>query len=595
VLLGYHVEPILAAIAPLYLLHDGPETLLLLQTLGIALAAVPLYLIVRHRIQSRIPDQASRFTFHVSRWLPVAFVAIYLLSPPLEAANLSDFHTVALSPALLLAAFYFLETGRPWGFLLFAVLAAMCKEEVGLLVAMMGLWAAAVRRRWWLGLGAFIAGAGWFLLAVQGIIPYFSGLSGSPFLVRYGHLGDSLAGMARNLIQQPDLFANWLRRPEVVRYLRDLWLSGGGLSILHPLSLLMAWPGIAINTFSSYAWMRSGGGHYSAAIVPFLVIAAAYGTDWLAWQLACGQGGKRAKNKWRVYFAASLALVGIGLAVALIHHYQNGISPLSRRFALEPVTEHARRSERFVERINSLPPEVPISVASNLYPHVSHRQQVYLFPTISSAQFILLDVTGPSSPAGMGEQSQIVRELLDYAQFGVTASDHGFLLLERGLDQYRLSPAFYEAFRAGDALPQVPVGADFGGLLRLDGFDWVVRPVVRPELVVEITTYWQALAPLDDEYRLVFFFWDEDRRLVRVQPEEQAVHWYPTWLWEPGQVVKVTLPPLPVGDLPHVGVAVVHTGAESSDIAGRVVPINSVNGEPLSLWEGNTILELVRP
>jgi uncharacterized membrane protein len=602
ILLGYHVEPILAAIAPLYLIHDGPETLLWLQTIGIALGAIPLYLIIRHRIQSRIPSAGRRLPNHVSRsmlrlslWLPVAFVIIYLLSPQLEAANLSDFHTVALSPSLLLAAFFFLETDRPWGFVLFAFLAAMCKEEVGLLVAMMGLWAAFVRRRWWLGLGTVAAAAGWFLLSIQGIVPYFNGLRGSAFLVRYRHLGDSLVGMARNLIQRPDLFVDWLRRPDVARYLRDLWLSGGGLSILHPMSLLMAAPVIAINSFSSYFWMRSGGGHYSAAIVPFLLIAAAYGTDWLAWQLARGRMGKWASNKWRVYQAASLVLVATGLVVALVYHYEGGISPLSRRYGLEPVREHARRAEPFIEQVNSLPPDVPISVGSNLYPHVGHRQRAYLFPTISDAQYILLDVVGPSSPAGVGEQAQIVRELLDYAQFGVAENDHGFLLLERDLDQYRLSPSFYEVFHADDLAPQVPVGVDFGGLLRLEGFDWHVRPVVRPGPVVEITTYWRPLSAPDGEYLLAFFFWDEERRLLRIQPEERALHWYPTWLWEPGQVVKVTLPALPVGDVPYVGVAVVRPGADPSEVAGRVVPIGSGSGEPLSLWEDNTILELVRP
>ena len=44
-LLGYHVEPILAAISLLYLLHDGPETLLWLQTVAIALGAIPVYLL----------------------------------------------------------------------------------------------------------------------------------------------------------------------------------------------------------------------------------------------------------------------------------------------------------------------------------------------------------------------------------------------------------------------------------------------------------------------------------------------------------------------------------------------------------------------
>jgi uncharacterized membrane protein len=585
-LLGYHVEPILAPISLLYLVHDGPETLLWLQTFALALGAIPVYLLARHKL-------AARSTNRLAIWLPVAFAALYLLSPSLEAANLSDFHAVALSPVLLLSAFYCLETDRPWGFVAFAFLAAMTKEEVGLLVAMISLWAALVRRRWALGLGAAAAGLGWSVLCFTVIMPRFSGLGNSAFLVRYGQFGESAVDIARNLFRQPGLFIDWLRRPDVVRYLRDLWLSSGGLAILYPPALLLALPSLAINTFSSYDWMRSGGGHYSATIVPFLMIAAINGVAWVAGWVGNWKIGKPAASTRVV--AACLLLVGVGLGVALVHHYDDGISPLSRRFALEPVSEHARRSAPLVERVNALSPETPISVGSNLYPHVAHRERVYLFPTIGDAQFILLDITGPATPVSTGDQSQIVRELLEYGQFGIAASDHGFLLLERDLDEYRLSPTFYQVFIAGDSEPQVPVGADFAGLLRLEGFGRSVRSVVRPELVVEITTYWRALAPLEQEYRLVFYFWDEEGHLVHIQPEEKALHWYPTWFWEPGQRIKVTLPPLPVGDLAHAGVAVLLPGAGDREIEGRLVPIAPSGGQPLSLWEQDTIVELIEP
>jgi hypothetical protein len=195
----------------------------------------------------------------------------------------------------------------------------------------------------------------------------------------------------------------------------------------------------------------------------------------------------------------------------------------------------------------------------------------------------------------VGDQRQIVGDLLDYAEFGVAASDHGFLLLERSLEQYRFSPTFYDVFYAVQSDSQGTVGAEFGNLLVLEGFEWEVRPVVRPALSVQLTTYWRALSPLDDGYRLIFYFWDDERRLVRVQPEELAVHWFPSWLWEPGQVVKLTLPPLPVGDLPHVGVVVLRPRAEASDVKGRLVPTTSTTGGSLSLWEQDTILELVRP
>ena len=293
--------------------------------------------------------------------------------------------------------------------------------------------------------------------------------------------------------------------------------------------------------------------------------------------------------------AASVILVSVGLGIALVHHYCAGISPLSRRFSPEPVSEHARRAVPFMEQVNALPPETPVSVGSNLYPHVAHREHVYLFPTISDAQFILLDVTGPGAPAGAGDQRQIVRELLEYGQFGIAASDHGFLLLERDLDEYLLSPTFDDVFLAGDTEPRTAVDADFAGLLRLEGFDRDVRPVVRQGLVLQITTYWQALVPLEKEYRLVFYFWDGQRHLVHVQPEEQALHWYPTWLWKPEQTVKVTLPPLPVGDLPHAGVAVLLPGTGDLETEGRLVPIAPAEGQRLSLWEQDTILELLEP
>jgi hypothetical protein len=50
-----------------------------------------------------------------------------------------------------------------------------------------------------------------------------------------------------------------------------------------------------------------------------------------------------------------------------------------------------------------------------------------------------------------------------------------------------------------------------------------------------------------------------------------------------------------VGDLAHVGVAVLRPGAGDQDIQGRVVPIEPVSGQVLSLWEQDSILELVKP
>src|SRR5262249_29543764 len=77
-LLAYHVELLFFPVSLLYLIHAGPETLIVLLTGVLALGAVPVYLIAR-------------------RWLghqgaALCFAALYLVTPAVQAANLADFH-----------------------------------------------------------------------------------------------------------------------------------------------------------------------------------------------------------------------------------------------------------------------------------------------------------------------------------------------------------------------------------------------------------------------------------------------------------------------------------------------------------------------
>ena len=122
--LAMHVEPIYFVLAPIYWLWQQPETILILQTIILALGALPVFWLARDRLGSHLAG--------------VAFAAVYLLFPGLEAANMWEFHAVALAAPLLLFAFYFGQKGR-WRLLwLFALLAMATKEEVSLSVLVMG-------------------------------------------------------------------------------------------------------------------------------------------------------------------------------------------------------------------------------------------------------------------------------------------------------------------------------------------------------------------------------------------------------------------------------------------------------------------------
>ena len=123
-----HVEPIILPLALLYRVWADPRLLLVLQSGAVALGALPAYRLARRFLRDE--------------WLGLAFAAAYLLYPPLQAANSFDFHPVTLAAPLLFFALDAMH-GRRWlGFAAFGALAMSCREDIPLLVFMMGLYAA---------------------------------------------------------------------------------------------------------------------------------------------------------------------------------------------------------------------------------------------------------------------------------------------------------------------------------------------------------------------------------------------------------------------------------------------------------------------
>jgi uncharacterized membrane protein len=584
-LLSYHVEPLLGPIALLYRLWEDPRLLLMLQTIVIALGALPVYGLARLRL---CHDDAPGSP--ICAYTVLIFPLIYLLAPSIEAANLSDFHAVALSPTFLLAAFYFLERDRlRWAFL-FALLALLCKEEISLLVTMLGLYAALFRRRWILGMTLAAVGVGWFLLCVQVILPHFNGLPGSAFLVRYEQFGESLGEVAGNLLRQPAIFRNWLKRPEVLDYFKVLLGSVGWLALLAPELLALAGPVLAANAFSSYPWMRSVGGHYSASITAFLVVAAIYGTErlgrGLVWSWRRIRGTEQGDNMpQRVWLGAAVAI----LAVAGLTHHRYGISPLSRRFRVPEITAHHRLGRQILALV---PPDVPLSVQSSFYPHLANRRQAYLFPTVADAEYVLLDVTAETYPTTLASQHGRVEDLIYSSQFGILAANDGFLLLQRGLtDAYEFPEDFFSFARTAGPESDIPqhLRADFGEL-ELLGYDVVEQSVITasaPPVVIE--TYWRTARTPGLAYHVVPYFVGEDGVIAWVYGHgTPTALYYPTYTWQPGEIVRVTFPPHETAGLREVYLGVVRWGGELFRVDDRL-PVLSAESNVI---EDNTLVRL---
>ena len=191
--LGAHFDPLVALLAPLWWLWPSPDMLLVVQGVGVALGAVPVFLLARKHLGGE--------------WSGLCFALVYLLYPPTQWLVVDDFHPVALATPLLLGAIWFLDEDRLLPFALCAVAACLTKEQVGLVVAMLGIWHAFAHGRRRAGLVIFAAGAIVAVIATAVVIPHYAPGGGSPFAGRYDAVGGSPAGIVKTAVLHP------LRRP----------------------------------------------------------------------------------------------------------------------------------------------------------------------------------------------------------------------------------------------------------------------------------------------------------------------------------------------------------------------------------------------
>ena len=592
--LSYHVEPIILLIAPFYRLFPSVEFLLILQASVAALGALPLFALARHQ---RLGD-----------WMGLVFAAAYLLNPALQGAVWYEFHPVTLAPTFLMAAFYFLVTGRTGWFALFAVLAAGCKEEIGLLVGMLGVYAFFALRRRRLGVITVLLGFGWSLLAVLGIQTAFAG--GNIHWGRYDYLGATTADKVRSLLTRPDLVLGKLQQTPVLRYFFQLLLPVGFTALLAPEVLLLALPSLAINLLADFSPMHEATRLiYVAPVLPFVMLAMVMGVARAgAWAGARGEGrgaapqerpsqsddsttqrgeGRGANASENPRQSAKSAVYSISAAAifagALASQWLYGYLPGMPNYLPLAVTGHHRAAQAIIDQI---PPDAKVSAHDRLNPHVSGRSTLYIFPRVDDADTVFLDVTGAAWPQHPSDLRRTVDELLANG-FGVAAASDGYLLLRQDAQETALPPAFFTAWQPDAPAVAAEPLAVFGDELAL--LDYAVGTDRYGELVV--TFIWQALKPLARDLRFQVAYLDRGLNVLHDSEfyPSTAELWYPTSLWPAGAPVQVTTLPWTL-DAAQMALAVgVYAGDNWRD--GQRLPVTS-HAAALPLLENGTLLRL---
>lgn len=360
--LAAHVDPILVLFAPLWWIWPSPTMLLVVQAIAIAAGALPVFLLARKHLGSA----------HVA----LGFALAYLLYPATGWLTLNEFHPVALATPLLLYAFWYLDNDRLIPFALFAIAAAASKEEIALVVAGFGVWYAIARKRWTAGIVVALLGVAWSAIAIGVVIPHYHATGESDFYGRYSEVGGSVAGIVKTTFTDPQRIGEAAFSWRDIRYLIQLLAPLAALSLFAPLVLVAAAPELAINLLSATPTQTSIHFHYTAGLIPPLVIAAIFGA--------------RRVGRWGVIVVIA-ALVG-NFLLGPIPGWRHIPGGETFQATAARVTDHDRAAERALELI---PSGAVVSATNTLGAHLSARRRVLSFPLLQDATWIAADETQP--------------------------------------------------------------------------------------------------------------------------------------------------------------------------------------------------------
>ncbi len=265
-LINGHFSPILFIHAIIYRFIPSTLTLLILQTVTITLASVPLYyLAIRHLKNNK---------------LALLVVAIFFLFTAVEYNNLFDFHPDHVFIVLILSCFYFLETGKKGWFVVAAVLSSLVKEPFLFAVAGLGIYTI-VRYRWYkTGLCISIFSMALFFIHAKIVLPhYYGGINPVIQLQEgsYSYLGSSFSSILKTLFWHPLSVIKELINLKKFLFIYVLFVPLLLIPLLSPATLVLTLPSFAIQLLSTCPLHYAINNQYSASMIPFIFVSFIYG------------------------------------------------------------------------------------------------------------------------------------------------------------------------------------------------------------------------------------------------------------------------------------------------------------------------------
>ncbi len=340
-ILGDHGAWIFYLIALLYKIYPHVFWLFLLQSVALALGALPIWYLAK---LAGLKDDQN-----------FVVVIAYLLYPVVFNANLFDFHPEVMAIPALAWAVLSARLNKLGQFLIAIVLVLGCKAALSLTVIALGIWLIFLEKRRIYGAIALTMGTAWFIFATKFLIPSFSGAEVAA-VSRYNYLGNSVFEIITNVFLQPQRILKVLFSWNNLRYLLLLLLPvAWGLRLPQLTYLIPAVPALLLNLLADYLPeyqpQKDIVFQYSVPIVPFLILVVihtlAAGRSWIKHQ--------RIIIIWSLVFFLGLARWSYFIT----------------KYLPEMKTWQATK-----EAIARVPAQAAVLADNNIVPQISHRQTI---------------------------------------------------------------------------------------------------------------------------------------------------------------------------------------------------------------------------
>ncbi len=409
--LGNHFSPIIALISPLYYLF-GTYTLLIVQIAAILFGGWGVYQFAKERLKGVQPALIMMLFFSI--W------GIY-------SALGYDFHANVVAAMFVPWFILFFERGDVKKTVLMFILVIICKEN-------MAVWMAAIvaglgvrnfflkpKETNWLLTGIlFVSAVAYFGVVQMVIMPSLNTEKISNHLGNYSQLGNNPREIIETILTQPRymfyLLFESLKEDQysfkLKTQLHFMVLMSGGLALIYrPHYLIMLAPIYAQKMFSSNMAHWGIYDQYSIEFAPIIALAF---TEWmqnlqlkqLKWPLLIGTIATATVFNWHP--------TGPNTGFYKASHYEAGLDVSAIN-----------------QMLNTIPDDAIVSASNVLCPHLAGRENIYLYPVVKDAEYVVLLTEGRDPyPFLAKDYPEHLKQLRESGTYEVVAEASNLLILK---------------------------------------------------------------------------------------------------------------------------------------------------------------------